>query len=68
MPAEVVGGPHRVAAGEYGFRLDCEEHISVKRLSAVPWAARCRSCQQRADRYHSLAAMQVYEEELSGVA
>jgi DnaK suppressor protein len=40
----------RVAEGSYGLCADCEEEINLKRLSAVPWAARCIACQERADR------------------
>jgi len=39
----------RANQGEYGMCLDCEEPISHKRLAAVPWAALCIQCQQRAD-------------------
>ena len=39
----------RVDEGGYGVCLDCEEPISHKRLKAVPWAALCIQCQQRAD-------------------
>ena len=40
---------HRVNEGEYGVCLECEEPISQKRLAAVPWAALCIQCQERAD-------------------
>jgi DnaK suppressor protein len=30
--------------------LHCEEDIPLKRLKAVPWAAFCIQCQERADR------------------
>ncbi len=39
----------RVDEGGYGVCLNCEEPISHKRLAAVPWAALCIQCQQRAD-------------------
>jgi len=39
-----------VDAGTFGICLDCEEEINPKRLAAVPWAARCVACQERADR------------------
>ena len=41
---------HRVDAGVFGTCLDCDEDINVKRLAALPWAARCIACQERADR------------------
>jgi len=40
----------RVDDGSFGICMDCEEEINVKRLAAVPWAARCIACQERADR------------------
>ncbi|HTR65243.1 MAG TPA: TraR/DksA family transcriptional regulator [Terriglobales bacterium] len=36
----------RIADGEFGICLDCEEPISSKRLAAVPWAAYCLRCQE----------------------
>ncbi|MQA29342.1 MAG: hypothetical protein GEU82_05800 [Luteitalea sp.] len=36
----------RLAAGEYGICADCEEEIPEKRLRALPFAGRCRSCQE----------------------
>ncbi len=41
---------HRIQTGIFGVCLDCEEDIRAKRLVAVPWAARCIACQERADR------------------
>lgn len=40
----------RINMGAFGTCLDCEEEINSKRLAAVPWAARCIACQERADR------------------
>ena len=40
----------RIDDGSFGICMDCEEEINLKRLTAVPWAARCISCQERADR------------------
>ncbi len=40
----------RMDDGVYGACIDCEEDISLKRLAAVPWAARCIPCQERTDR------------------
>ena len=39
----------RIEHGTYGVCLDCEESISAKRLAAVPWAALCIHCQEKAD-------------------
>jgi DnaK suppressor protein len=41
----------RIADGSYGICLHCEEEISSKRLSAVPWTAYCLKCQEAADRH-----------------
>ena len=40
----------RIDQGSFGNCMDCEEEINLKRLAAVPWAARCIACQERADR------------------
>ena len=39
----------RIAGGDYGVCLQCEEEISQKRLQAVPWATLCIGCQEQAD-------------------
>ncbi|MDP9115316.1 MAG: TraR/DksA family transcriptional regulator [Acidobacteriota bacterium] len=39
----------RIDDGTFGICTDCEENINPKRLAAVPWAARCIACQERAD-------------------
>jgi len=40
----------RIEEGVFGTCFNCEEDINLKRLAAVPWAARCIACQERADR------------------
>jgi len=40
----------RIEHESYGVCLHCEEDIPLKRLNAVPWAAFCIQCQERADR------------------
>lgn len=47
---QVADALDRIAAGEYGSCLECEEPISAKRLAALPWAPRCLACQEAADR------------------
>ena len=39
----------RIHDGSYGVCLQCEENIAPKRLKAIPWAALCINCQERAD-------------------
>jgi DnaK suppressor protein len=40
----------RIADQCYGICVHCEQDISSKRLSAVPWTAYCIKCQELADR------------------
>src|SRR5579863_7540642 len=40
----------RLDTGVFGICLDCEDPSNPTRLAAVPWAARCIACQERADR------------------
>ncbi len=46
----------RIDEGSFGICMDCEEEINLKRLAAVPWAARCIACQERADREGAAAS------------
>jgi DnaK suppressor protein len=41
----------RIADGSYGVCPHCEEDIAPKRINAVPWAAFCIRCQEKADRH-----------------
>ena len=43
---QVTEALERIAGGEYGVCLTCQEAISPKRLAALPWAALCLECQQ----------------------
>ncbi len=36
----------RMASGDYGICLSCEEPIADKRLAAIPWARYCLACQE----------------------
>ncbi len=47
---EVQSALRRIDVGTFGTCLDCEEHISLKRLAAVPWSPSCITCQEAADR------------------
>lgn len=40
----------RIAAGTYGYCMDCEQPVAVERLQASPAAMRCRDCQERYER------------------
>jgi DnaK suppressor protein len=46
---EVQIAIRRFDAGTFGVCIGCEESISSKRLSAVPWASLCIACQELAD-------------------
>jgi len=50
MLRQVADALDRITTGDYGICLECEEPISAKRLTALPWAALCLSCQEAADR------------------
>ena len=40
----------RIHDGSFGFCEECEDEISPKRLSAIPWASLCVVCQEALDR------------------
>jgi len=39
----------RLEDGEYGMCRDCEHEIAEKRLRALPFATRCKDCQESAE-------------------
>src|SRR5690349_4636587 len=43
---QISAALNRIETGEFGICLDCDEPISDKRLTAVPWAAYCLRCQE----------------------
>ena len=43
----------RMDRGEFGECIHCGEDINEKRLSAVPWATMCISCQEEAEKESS---------------
>ncbi len=47
---QVKAALRRVHDGSFGSCVECESAISPRRLSALPWAARCIQCQDTADR------------------
>ncbi|MCX6545806.1 MAG: TraR/DksA C4-type zinc finger protein [Acidobacteria bacterium] len=36
----------RLEAGEYGYCTECDGEISEKRLQALPFAVRCKACEE----------------------
>ena len=53
----IEGALRRLEHGTYGRCSDCGAGIPAARLRAVPFAERCRDCQERADAdYNVLAA------------
>ena len=49
LSSQIAHALRRFDAGGYGQCLECDGPISVERLSAIPWAALCLSCQQTED-------------------
>ncbi len=47
---QIKAALRRIHNGTFGTCTDCEETISPKRITAVPWATRCIRCQETADR------------------
>jgi DnaK suppressor protein len=39
----------RISSSDYGICESCQEEIPVKRLRAVPFATRCRRCQENTE-------------------
>ena len=39
----------RIAGRNYGCCLRCDEEVTMKRLTALPHASRCITCQERAE-------------------
>lgn len=48
--AEIDAALVRLDDGTYGVCVDCGSAIPEKRLTALPYAARCIDCQRRAER------------------
>jgi DnaK suppressor protein len=44
--ARIDAALRRLEAGTYGVCGDCDQHISSERLQALPFAARCRTCEE----------------------
>jgi len=55
---KVRGALGRIAEGDFGVCMHCEEDISPRRLAAVPWAEFCIRCQEIADRSHGDSAVE----------
>ena len=50
--ADVRAALRRIDMHTFGVCLNCEEEISSKRLTAIPWTPSCIACQEAADRSH----------------
>ncbi len=46
---EVEAALRRLRDGTFGICQRCDEEIAPKRLQAIPWAAFCVSCQEKAE-------------------
>jgi DnaK suppressor protein len=47
---EVRSALSRLDSGAFGICIDCDEAISMKRLTAVPWTTSCIVCQEAAEK------------------
>ncbi|QJA05903.1 hypothetical protein FVE67_03420 [Thermosulfurimonas marina] len=47
LPERIRQALARMERGEYGRCVDCGQWLRLKRLETVPWAERCRACQER---------------------
>ncbi len=70
---EVKAALRRIHEGSFGTCIECEWAISPRRLAAVPWAPRCITCQDAADRggresTESVPETRVYAAGMSGSA
>lgn len=43
----------RIATGNYGICIDCEQPIAIERLKANPTAKRCHICQEQFEKTHT---------------
>jgi DnaK suppressor protein len=48
--AEIEAALESLGRAEYGFCRECGDFIGVPRLKALPFALRCRPCQDQAER------------------
>ena len=46
---QVEDARNRMLDGTFGICLCCEQEIARKRLQAIPWAAYCVACQEKAE-------------------
>ena len=44
---EIEEALKRFETGDYGRCIDCGVWIRIKRLETLPWAKRCRACQEK---------------------
>ena len=48
----------RIRHGRYGVCDACNQPIAEVRLTALPWATRCLSCEERRERLHAVVTPQ----------
>ena len=59
--SEVRTALEGIQRGAFGICVDCEEEISIKRLTALPWTTACLACREARDRVQMLAGNVVEE-------
>jgi DnaK suppressor protein len=52
--AQIEAALERLGRHQYGLCRDCDDFIGLARLKALPFAQRCRPCQDRAERAERL--------------
>jgi len=58
--AQIDEALDRLGREEYGLCRDCGEFIGLARLKALPFAQRCRPCQDRAERRERVGEARVW--------
>jgi DnaK suppressor protein len=51
---EIDSAITRIENGQYGICTDCEEQIPTARLKLIPYAVRCRECQEQQEAYKAV--------------
>lgn len=58
---DISAALQRIEQRSFGLCVQCEQPIDRRRLTAVPWAARCVRCQERAEHRTSKISNEIGE-------